>query len=95
MESAMSDTRPVLCAHCKVQVKLPPDPKPEDKVSCPECGQSDTFENVKRSLGEQAQEYAAKMIQKSMGDAFLGSKNIKYTPGVIPHRTHRFVVKLD
>jgi hypothetical protein len=77
-----------------MQVKLPPDPKPEGKVPCSQCGDSDTFEHVKRSLGEQAQEFAARQIQKTLGDAFRGNKPVKYTPGIVPKRSHRFIVKL-
>jgi len=91
----MSDTKPILCARCKVQVKVAPDPKPEDAVTCPSCGESDTFENVKRSLAQQAKEFVQRKLQKTMSDAFRGSSGIKYTPGVIEQHTHLFIVDLD
>jgi hypothetical protein len=87
-------TKPMLCARCRIQVQVTPNPMPTDTVICPECGESDTFENVKRSLAEQAQEYFVKRMQSTLGDAFRGSQNIKYTPGTIPKRHHRFVIEL-
>jgi hypothetical protein len=94
MEKVMSNT-PVLCGKCNVQVNIVPNPEPQDKVTCPQCGDSDTFENVKRSLGEQAQEFAARKIQETMRNVTRGSTAIKYTPGVIPQRTHRFVIQFE
>ena len=84
---------PLVCARCKVAVTVSAEAKPKDVVSCPQCGESDTLENVKRSLAEQAQEYAARMMQKSLRDASRGSKFFKYSPGVIPQRNHRFVIQ--
>ncbi|MFZ5680746.1 MAG: hypothetical protein EKK35_06345 [Bradyrhizobiaceae bacterium] len=84
-------TKPILCSKCETQVNIVPDPKPQDLVTCPVCGDSDTFENVKRSLGEQATEWA----QKKLRATFSGSKAWKYTEGVTLKRNHRFVVNLD
>lgn len=87
----MSDNQPMLCAKCRVPVQVVPDPKPEDMVTCPQCGESDTFENVKRSLGQQAAEWA----QRKLADSFKGLKGFTYTEGHREKRHHRFIVELD
>jgi hypothetical protein len=86
----MSSEKPILCSKCKVQVQVVPDAKPDDKVTCPDCGDSDTFENVMRSLGDQAQEWAEQKLSAS-----LKAAGWKMTPGNSPKRVHRFVVNLN
>jgi uncharacterized protein (DUF2225 family) len=72
-------------------VQLVPGPESHDIVVCPTCGVSDTFENVKRSLGEQD----AEQIFKTMCDTLKGVKAIEYTPRIVEKKFHRFVVKQD
>jgi hypothetical protein len=80
----------ILCGKCLVQVTTVPDPKPDDKVTCPSCGDTDTFKNVLESLGEQTQEWATKKIFEG-----LDKTAWKLTPSSAPKRKHRFIVKLD
>jgi anaerobic ribonucleoside-triphosphate reductase len=87
----MSDNRPLLCAKCGVNVQVVPDPKPEDMVTCPQCGESDTFENVKRSLGQQAAEWA----QRKLAESFKGKSGFTYTEGPREKREHRFILQFD
>ena len=91
----MSDIQPVLCAKCRVPIKGPAKPDPDSVLSCPVCGESDTFDNIKGELAQQAKEHLAKHFQAAMGKAARGSKSLKYTPGAIPKRTYRFVVDLE
>lgn len=91
----MSDHKPVLCAVCRVPVQVSPSPKPDDTVTCPRCGVEDSHANVMKSIAEQGQEYLAHKLQEAMSNAARGSKYLKYTPGSIPKRTHRFVVDLQ
>jgi hypothetical protein len=87
--------KPILCARCNVAANGPSEPQSEDIFACPKCGASDTFENIKRSLGEQATEYFAREFQRTIGDAFRQSKNIDYTFGAIPQGTHNFIVRMN
>ena len=86
----MSGT-PVVCAKCKVQVVVTPDPKPDDRVTCPTCGDSETFQDFERSLGEQVKEHAQAKLEAS----FKGLKGWSYTKGSRSQGVHRFIVKLD
>jgi hypothetical protein len=87
--------RPILCARCDVSTNGPSQPQSEDIFACPECGVSDTFENIKKSFGEQTTEYLLREFQKTIGDAFRQSKNIDYTFGAIPQGTHNLLVKMN
>lgn len=90
----MSD-QPILCATCKVQAKLSIESDAQGTVLCPKCGNSDTLENVKRSLGLQAKEYAARTMQQSFRNAARGSKFLKFKPSVIPKQDHAFILQIE
>ncbi len=85
-------THAVLCASCKIPLKIGADPKPQDMVACSGCGQSDTFENVKREIQEFAKEYAANAISEAFGSPAQETRYLKITKDVAPKRNYRFIV---
>ena len=88
------DSKPILCGDCNSVVKGPPNPKPQDVLAC-NCGNSDTFENVQRILGEALKEHAARHLQESMKRATASSKNLKFQGTPVMKRKHRFYVDID
>jgi hypothetical protein len=87
--------KPILCAQCKVPAEGPPEPQASDMISCPNCGREETFEDFQRSLQQQGEEYAARVMNKTLSGIAARSSGIKYTPGVVPKRTHNFIVKFE
>lgn len=88
----MTTTHKILCGSCKTDLKGPSDPKPDDVITCPTCGNGDTFENVLR----EAKEYIANGFSKSLGDMLAkstrNSKFVKFKSQRAPQRSYRFVV---
>jgi hypothetical protein len=84
----------VKCAKCKVALQGPSAPKPQDRFSCPKCGVWDSYENVMREVGEQAQEQLAARLAHSMRAATRGNKYVKVTEKPRAKRSHRFIVDL-
>jgi uncharacterized Zn finger protein (UPF0148 family) len=85
----------VKCGKCKVPLKGPVEPKAEDTIICPECGSSDTYENVLREVRDYAEEQAAKHLEKALASGVKGSEVLKFTPAVRSKRTYRFIADLD
>lgn len=85
----------VQCGLCKVPLKAPVEPKAEDVIICPECGDSDTYENVLREVRDYVEEQAAQHLEKALASGVKGSDMLKFTPTVRPKRTYRFIVDLD
>jgi len=85
-------SRPILCAQCKIPAESPPEPKANDVITCPKCGRQETFENFQRSLAQQGEEYAARAMNKTLSSIAGRTRGMKYTPGIVPKRTHNFIV---
>jgi hypothetical protein len=83
------------CAECRVPIKGPADPKAEDVFACPDCGASDSHENIVRELGEYAAEKAAERISARWRDIARKSKLVKLTEQPRQHKIYRFVIDLD
>ena len=62
--------QPIRCAACHAasQLFIPDGATEPDRVVCPQCGASEDYGAVLRSLGEQAEVYAAKELQKAVKD---------------------------
>lgn len=88
-------TKPLMCAKCEVAAEAPPKPQTNDMVVCPKCGFAETFENVQRSIAQQGEEYAARVMDKTLRGVASRTKGVTYTPGVIPKRNHDFIVQFE
>ena len=88
-------THSVKCAKCNLELEGPADPKPEDIVSCPGCGVSDTLENVTSEVGKYVAEKMAESISATISDTFRGDEFIKITSDYRSKGSHRFIVDLD
>lgn len=74
----------VKCGRCNVALKGPADPKPDDIIACPVCGEADKFETVI----EAAKEYIKDMMLKDAKRAFSGMDGVTVKdPG---EKTYRF-----
>lgn len=89
-----NDIKSVLCGACKVEVKGPTDPKPEDTFSCPICGRADSLKNVMASAQAFVVEASSRYLQESMREVARGSKMLKFEGKPIPHGNHPFIVDL-
>ncbi|MEX0956965.1 MAG: hypothetical protein WDZ83_17340 [Rhizobiaceae bacterium] len=89
------DIKVALCGKCKVALQGPAQPEPESVFTCPECGESDTYENVVRIAGEFFHEQSARFLQEKARSVAAGSKFITFKGEPIPKRQHRFVVDLE
>lgn len=54
----------VLCARCHVPLEGPAEPNPEDRMSCPRCGEGDRCEAVIGEVNEYIQVMASQKIAK-------------------------------
>lgn len=54
----MTQTSQVLCGYCRVPLKGPPEPNPDDRYACPICGEGDRFEVVMNEVAEYVAEVA-------------------------------------
>lgn len=89
-----NETVTVLCGRCKVGVDGPPNPKPQDTITCPKCGRSDSFKNVMASV----EKFSTDLLQKKMSEgfkrAFSGSKGVKFTAKPVPSRSYPFITNM-
>lgn len=81
----------ILCGSCKSPAKSIPEPKPDDKVSCPRCGREDRFDSVMRSVKDYVTDSAAESLSASLANAVRGSKFIKVTSQPRPQRSFRWI----
>lgn len=86
-----NDTQNVLCGYCRIPVKGPADPDIKDVFSCPDCGNSDTIENVMASAKAFVVELAQRHLQEAARETARGSKFIKFDGKSIPKKEHRFI----
>lgn len=82
----------IKCAKCKIPLQGPRNPKPQDRFSCPKCGIGDSYQNVMREVGNQAEDYLANRITQAMRNATRGSKHLKFTEKPRAKRSYRFIV---
>ena len=75
--------RPVKCSSCDVPAQVILEENIPQKVVCPRCGMSESYEEFQRSVGHQASAYASKELGKAFRDMARGNKNIRYKPGNI------------
>jgi hypothetical protein len=85
------DTQSILCGSCRVPVEGPADGKADNVFACPECGRSDTRENVLKEVKAFVTELAQNSLQESMREAARGSNFIKFEGKPVKKRTYRFI----
>ena len=86
------DIQSALCGKCRVPIKGPANPKPNDIFACPKCGRSAKLKDVTASIKSFLEEAAGRHLQESMRQSFRGSKIIKVNTKPLPKRSHPFVV---
>lgn len=91
----MTDVPNVKCGRCEVPLERPIDSDHKVLFTCPNCGESDTRENVLREVHEYVQEQAAKDLEKTMAGIAKGSAILQFTPSRRPQRRYRFIVDLE
>ena len=64
------------CGHCKTPLKGPADPGPGSVFKCPSCGQTETFENVKRIVAEYLQVSARDKLGELLRAATSRSESV-------------------
>lgn len=81
----------IACGLCQTPLQGPADPKPDDILTCPNCGNSDKVEAVTAEVGEFLKEQTAKAFQAVGRKAFGSSRNITIREHPIPERSYRFI----
>jgi len=82
----------ILCGNCNTPVEGPENPAPRDKISCANCGQTDSYSAVIDSAQTFVTDKAAKSLNASLAGAVKGSKHVKFTPSRVPNRQYRWTV---
>lgn len=90
----MTNQQNALCGRCKVELEVVANDDGE-LGRCPQCGNSDTLDNIMRIVGDYALEHAAKGIDDIIGGMAKGNKAFKYTPNVRPKTPYRFIINMD
>ena len=85
--------RPVKCSSCDVPAQVILEENTPQKVVCPHCGMSESYEDFQRSAGHQASAYASKELGKAFKDMARKNKNIGYKPGET--KSHRPRLRVD
>lgn len=83
------------CGRCKMPLKGPSGSQPDSRLSCLVCGESDTFENVQRIIGEFLKEYARDQIGDMLRDATSRSYSMTFKETPRPKGVYRFVAVED
>ena len=86
-----SQTADILCGRCKVVVKGPAEPGPNDMVTCPRCGRSDTFKSALKSAGEFLEDSVGEALFKDIKSSFRGVSGVQVSQCPRPHRSYRFI----
>src|SRR4051812_25339577 len=58
--------KPIKCAKCNVALEGPAHPRDDDILSCPRCGQGDTFKKIMAEIND----YVADQAAREMFEAF-------------------------
>lgn len=92
----MAQTTNVLCARCHIALEGPVEPKPDDRIACPSCGEGDRYETVIAEVGEYVQEMAAQKIGDMFGDIAKNPSVFTVTHTHTPsNRRWRFIADVD
>lgn len=84
-------THTILCGSCKSPAKAVANSEPDDKVTCPDCGREDRFEDVMGSVRDYIGHSAAKAISSRLRQTVGNSKFIKVTSKPVGERSFRWV----
>ncbi len=90
----MSETKTLLCGHCRVPIEGRTYDDGHQEAVCPVCGQTDTIENAVREAGEYAAYELAKQLGSSFADTIRDSDAFKVTAHDLPERSFRFIMKM-
>ncbi|WP_139350410.1 hypothetical protein [Rhodanobacter sp. B04] len=92
----MTQTTNVLCARCHIALEGPAEPKSDDRIACPRCGEGDRYETVISEVGEYVQEMAAQKIADMVGNTAKRSSMFTVTSTHTPSsRQWRFIADVD
>lgn len=92
----MTESMKFKCAKCDAPLQgNGVEPKPGDIISCPDCGESDTLENVLSEIGEYASDHFAGKLSADLRKIASGSKFLQFSEGNRPKKVYRFVVDLE
>jgi hypothetical protein len=90
----MAKEQNALCGRCKVALEVVTE-NDSEIGRCPQCGNSDTLDNVLRIVGDYALEKTAEGFDDAIGGAVRSSKFLQYTPAVRPKKSYRFIIDMD
>jgi hypothetical protein len=79
------------CGDCKTPLEGPTDPNPDSTFKCPSCGQTETFENVQRIVGEFLQERAHSKFGDMLRDVTSRSESLTFSETPRPKGVYRFI----
>jgi hypothetical protein len=79
------------CGQCKTPLDGPARPNAEDILACPGCGNSDTFENVQRIVGEFMKEHAAEQARDMLRGVARRSETFTFNEAPRPKGVYRFI----
>ncbi|WP_136443673.1 hypothetical protein [Pacificoceanicola onchidii] len=91
----VDNTKSVLCGACRVALKGPANPDPQDVFSCPSCGRADSFDNVMASVKAFIVELTERRLEETMRKAARGSKVIKVTGKPVQKGNHPFIADVE
>jgi hypothetical protein len=74
------------CGKCESPLHGPDEPKPDSMLRCPTCGESDTFDNVKRIVGQFLQEQAKPSFNAMTRWRWPFHSRTRMDPGLIRRR---------
>ena len=87
--------KPVKCSSCVVEANVVLEDGSPDKVICPQCGASESYDEVIQSIGNQAAVYAAEFLSASLKRNSKNNKNIRFEGGNIKRLPSKFQVDLS
>jgi hypothetical protein len=79
------------CGYCETPLKGPASPNPNSLFKCSSCGQVETFENVKRIVGELLKESARKKIEEFLRAAASPGETLIYSDAPRSKCIYRFI----
>jgi len=93
----MSNEQPktaVKCGECGGPVNAPEEPKPTDEVSCQNCPNKATYQEMMDEAQAYLHDYAETRIDATFKEAAKNSDFIKYKSGPKSTRKYRFILDL-
>jgi hypothetical protein len=79
------------CGNCETPLKGPADPNSDSMFKCPSCGQAETFDNVKRIVGEFLKESARNKIEEMLRAAASHGESLTYSDAPRSKGVFRFI----